>query len=258
MQTPRDARKRDALGRSTTVASVLSALAFVPSPPLLLAELAGSATGELDDLRAAVREVCDDLGQSCHDWIGVGVGATTTWIDGDAAGTYAGFGADVVVGLAPDRGPVDRAMELAALTVGLLRGQAVPQWSVPVQLVARNASVQDVAAVALDLRGRVDAAPGPVGLLVVGDGATTLTDKAPGAFDDRAEAVQHAIDDALGRADVDALASLDAALCDALGVDGRVAWQVAATLVGPARVLPHSLFRGAPYGVGYHVASWSL
>lgn len=61
---------------------------------------------------------------------------------------------------------------------------------------------------ALDLRGRVDAAPGPVGLLVVGDGATTLTDKAPGAFDDRAEAVQHAIDDALGRADVDALASL--------------------------------------------------
>ncbi|OPX15641.1 hypothetical protein B1964_08860, partial [Gordonia sp. i37] len=107
----------------------------------------------------------------------------------------------------------------------------------------------------------------PVGLLVVGDGATALSPKAPGGGE-RASAVrlQKRIDTALECGDLETLADLDAQECDAEGVGGRVAWQVAAAVarasrahtdVDPARLDPECLYAAAPFGVGYVVARWT-
>lgn len=106
------------------------------------------------------------------------------------------------------------------------------------------------------LGAEMDERPGDWGLLVVADGATTLTAKAPGSFDARAEGVQSQIDDALARADTDALASIDRGLCAELGVDGWEAWQALAGVVGDRPMVARTLYRGAPFGVGYFVGTW--
>ena len=84
-------------------------------------------------------------------------------------------------------------------------------------------------------------------MLVVADGANTLTASAPGGYDPDRSPVQAALDDALAAGDADALTRLPD------GIVGRVAYQVLAGLVGPSPCRPRELYRGAPYGVGYSV-----
>jgi aromatic ring-opening dioxygenase LigB subunit len=116
-----------------------------------------------------------------------------------------------------------------------------------------------------------------IGVLVVGDGTACRVAKAPGAFDERAEAMDAAIDDALADPSSQALAALDATLAQALKVDGRAAWQVAQAMeaasmarqpvVEPEQVgeeaagqrLEGRVLRAEqPYGVHYVVATWGL
>ncbi|MGZ4586712.1 MAG: hypothetical protein ACXVX9_02785, partial [Mycobacteriaceae bacterium] len=92
-------------------------------------------------------------------------------------------------------------------------------------------------------------------LLVLGDGCTTLTEKAPGALDERAATVQDEIDHGLSTVDRSAIMGLDATLCSELGVSGRVPWQVAVSAVGDGW-RARSLYCGAQFGVGYQVATW--
>ena len=238
------------------MASVLSAVAVVPSTPLLSEALAGAASAELADLRAAVRAAGDELRRASQTWIAVGSAAESSVVDASSVGTYVGFGVDVVVSLSPAQGEPDRSMELAALTVGLVRGRCAPDLSVPTYLVAVDADEEECARVAASVRAAIDETPGPVGLLVIADGSTMLTDKAPGAFDDRAEGLQRVIDDAVATADTAALRALDVELCRELGVAGRAALQVAAVVVGSTSATARTLYRDAPYGVGYHVAVW--
>jgi hypothetical protein len=102
------------------------------------------------------------------------------------------------------------------------------------------------------LRAEVDAVSDPVGVLVVGDGANTLTPSAPGGYDPDAIPAQAALDDALATGDAAALTRLPA------GVVGRVAYQVLAGLTGPdGPSSARELYRGAPYGVGYFVGIWT-
>ena len=89
-----------------------------------------------------------------------------------------------------------------------------------------------------------------VGVLIVADGANTLTASAPGGHDPQSEAVQAALDHALATGDATALTRLPD------GPVGRVAYQVLAGLA------PHpdgavALAAGAPYGVGYFVGTWN-
>ncbi|MGB3773286.1 MAG: hypothetical protein WBF79_12025 [Rhodococcus sp. (in: high G+C Gram-positive bacteria)] len=238
---------------------MLSALALVPSTPLLSEQLAGSAVRELEDLRTAVRLAGDNLRHVSDWWIAIGAASTTGTVGPDAAGTYAGFGVDVVVGLCSESAAEpDRGMALSALTVGLVRGHCAADLSVTVHLVRFDADPDECLKIAATLRDIIDGHSDRVGLLVVGDGATTLTDKAPGAFDARAEAVQNTIDDAMATGDTGALLGLDPVLCREVGAAGRAAWHVAASVVGDAPVIARSLYRGAPYGVGYNVAVWEL
>ena len=92
--------------------------------------------------------------------------------------------------------------------------------------------------------------PIPIGVLVVADGANTLTPPAPGGYDPDSIPVQAALDDALAAGDAAALTRLPDAIV------GRVAFQVLAGLTEPAPRSAKELYRGAPYGVGYFAGVW--
>ncbi|WP_137724801.1 hypothetical protein [Prescottella subtropica] len=244
---------------------MLTAAAFVPSPPLLVPGLAGAAASETDAMRTAALAVAGRLGAAA-DWTVLGVrnsavDAVDTHVAGigpDTRGTFAGYGVDERVRLAPDaNGPVDPELPLAALIAGWLRGQAAPATRIRVRLLDAGTPAGECARIGAALRAELDADPAPHGLLVVADGANTLTDKAPGAFDPRSGGVQAALDDALAAGDAAALTGLDADVCAGIGLTGRAVWQALAAVFGPSGpAAAESLYAGAPYGVGYHVGMW--
>ncbi|MUL67224.1 hypothetical protein BOO86_22305 [Mycobacterium sp. CBMA 234] len=227
---------------------MLSAISIVPSAPVLVPELASGAAVELADLTTAVRRAAAVLPAR---WVAIGVGAQDARVSSDQVGTFAGYGADVRVTLAPSGSGGDgsvRAMPLCALIAGWVRGIANPQASVDVRVITDDLDPD----VALDrgraLRAELDAEAEPVGVLVVADGANTLTPAAPGGFEPDAVARQAQWDDALATGDVAAIAELSDVL-------GRAAYQVLAGLAG-ADLTATELYRGAPYGVGYFVGTW--
>lgn len=244
------------------MASVFTAAALVPSPPLLVPQLSGDSA-PAREVRAAVLQVVQELAATAMRWIAVGADtekvletAGTAGVGRGEVGTFAGFGADVRTRLDGDaRGPVNPELPLTALVAGWLREQAGPDVSVDVHLISTNASVDECRTLGARLRELLDAGDEPVGLLVLADGASTLTPKAPGSFDERAAPLQAVIDAALEQGDRAALLDLDPALCDEIGASGRAAWQVLASVFTeqPDAVVHYS---SAPLGVGYHVGMW--
>jgi hypothetical protein len=227
---------------------VLTAVAIIPSAPVLVPALAGTAADEVADLRDAVLRAAAALPDR---WVAIGVGAADVRIGAAAAGTFAGYGVDVPVALSPGTFAVEH-LPLCALMTGWVRGQVSPGALAEVR--CQDATVDDDTAVAIgrSLRAELDAAAEPVGVLIVADGCHTLTPSAPGGYAPQDVAVQQALDDALGRGDVSALTGQPSS------VVGRVAFGVLAGLAGPA---PHSakeFYRGAPYGVGYFAGVWQL
>ncbi len=178
------------------------------------------------------------------------------------AGTFRGFGADVTVGMSAAAlsaaADPDPDVPLPVLIAAWLRGRAAPGTRARACLVAADAAPGDCLAVGERLRTALDADPEPHGVLVVADGARTLSTSAPGYFQEQAPEVQRRLDDALDAGDRAALRALDPALCARLGVDGRPAHQVLAGLFAPdaADPLVRTYYRDAPFGVGYHVSVW--
>lgn len=226
---------------------VLSAIALTPSAPVLVPELAGAAAAEVADVRAAAVAAAAELPDR---WVAIGVGPADQVIGPDSRGTFAGYGVDVAVTLDPDTAAAVRALPLCALFAGWLRGQANPAARVQVRVFGAETDTPTALAHGRALRAEIDAVADPVGLLVVADGANTLTPSAPGGYDPGAAPVQAALDDALAAGDTGALGSLpDAAV-------GRVAYQVLAGLAGTGPRSARELLRAAPYGVGYFVGVW--
>jgi len=223
---------------------VLSAIAIVPSAPVLVSELAAGTADELADLRHAVLSAANALPPN---WIAVGAGAADTVLGPDSAGTFAGYGVDQRVTLSPDAGP-PTALPLCALITGWIRDQAAPDARAQVRVYDAGHDVDTALAHGRALRAELDENPDPVGVLVVADGAHTLTPPAPGGYDPDSVAVQAGLDDALAAGDAAALKRLPDAIV------GRVAYQVLAGLGGPRSAA--ELYRGAPYGVGYFVGVW--
>ncbi len=87
-------------------------------------------------------------------------------------------------------------------------------------VVSAKASANECREFGQQLRKQLDSDNRPQGLLIVADGASTLTAKAPGSFDERAAGVQSAIDDALTAGDPEALLALDPQLCRSVGARG--------------------------------------
>ena len=75
---------------------MLSAIAIVPSAPVLVPELASGAAAELAELRDAVFGAAAALPDR---WVAVGTGPVDAVVGPDAAGTLAGYGVDVPVAL---------------------------------------------------------------------------------------------------------------------------------------------------------------
>ena len=226
---------------------MLSAIAIVPSAPVLVPELMGAAAAELTDLRAAVVAAAQMLPAR---WVVVGVGDTDTVIGSEGAGTFAGYGVDVAVALEPSGSHTPTELPLSALVAGWIRGQAHPDASAEVRVYADSHSADAALARGRRLRALIDDAADPVGVLVVADGAHTLTAGAPGGYDPQSGAIQLTLDDALAAGDAAALARLSESIV------GRVAYQVLAGLTQPAPTGARELYRGAPYGVGYFVGVW--
>ncbi len=227
---------------------MLDAIALIPSAPVLVPELAGEAASELRDLTSAVSAAAAALPGR---WFVVGVGRADNVIGPGVVGTFGGYGADVRVALSPTAAADPRPLPLCALIAGWVRTTSAPAASAEVWVYAADHGVDAALARGRALRAEVDAIAEPVGVLVVADGANTLTASAPGGYDAESPALQQALDDALAVGDTDALTRLPDAIV------GRVAYQVLAGLAGSSRWSARESYRGAPYGVGYTVGVWT-
>jgi hypothetical protein len=226
---------------------VLSAISIIPSAPLLVPELAGGAADEVAELRAAMIAAAATLPPR---WVVIGVGAADEVISSDRVGTFAGFGADVLVRLSPQAGGQPVEMPLCALIGGWIRSQAQLDAHAQVRVYAESHDSGTAVELGRGLRNEIDLSSEPTGVLVVADGANTLTPAAPGSYHPADVEVQHALDDALAGGDVAALSQLPAQ------VGGRVAFGVLAGLAEPAPRSAKEFNRSAPYGVGYFAGVW--
>ncbi|MEN3298607.1 MAG: hypothetical protein V7633_665 [Pseudonocardia sp.] len=238
---------------------MLPMVVVLPQPPLLVPELATGAAVETEELRAACRSAAARLAAVAPEWIAVGsdAGGRRT-VRPEAVGTFAGFGVDVRVPLdttAPADGP-DPDLALPLLIAAWAAGTTGAPVRIRGELVAPDADPEECARLGADLAAECAAAAGPVGLLIVGDGAATHTDKAPGHLDERAGPFDDAVAKALESADAAALAALDPVVAAELWAAGRAPWQVLAGACPQGRrgELLHS---SAPFGVAYHVAVWT-
>jgi hypothetical protein len=226
---------------------VLGAISIIPSAPVLVPELAGAAAEEVAELRAAMVAAAAVLPPR---WIVVGVCAADGVIGPESVGTFAGYGADVVVRLSAQAGGPPTAMPLCALIGGWMRAMAQPDAVAQVRVYADSHAMPAAVELGRRLRGEVDQSSEPTGVLVVADGTNTLTPAAPGGYRPADVDVQSALDDALACGDVAALTRLPAQ------VRGRVAFGVLAGLAEPVPRSAKELYRAAPYGVGYFAGVW--
>jgi hypothetical protein len=239
--------RRPALGFGVVVPP---AVAVLPQPPLLVPELAGSAATETADLRAACVEAARRLAAVTTTWIAVGADAGGRRTAGpDVRGTFAGFGVDVVVGLDPGAtAPVDPELPLPLLVAGWAAGPVGAR--VRGELVAPDLPPEECAAL-----GRALAGEG-AGLLVVGDGAATHTEKAPGHLDERAGPFDAAVAAALAPGTPRPWPRSTPTWPRSCGRPAARPGRSSRATAGAAwrAELLHS---SAPYGVGYHVAVWT-
>lgn len=250
--------------------------ALIPSPPILVPELCGGAApaasgpradgpepaagNSPNDVRSAVLGVGAALAEVAAHWTVLGVAATGRVHGPGTAGTFRGFGVDVPVCLDGTSAPgvPDPDLPLSVLVAGWLRGAVAPHASVRARTLAVDDSVRRCAEFGARLRAELDAAAEPQGVLVVADGAATLSTAAPGYFDERAETVQARLDRALSTGDRSALLELEPHLCADLMVSGRAAYQALAGLFAGDAEPPEvtERYRGAPFGVGYFAGLW--
>ena len=226
---------------------MLSAIAIIPSAPVLVPELAGAAADEVAELRAAMVAAVATLPPR---WIAVGVGGSDDVVGPEAVGTFAGFGVDVPVRLSPQAGGRPVELPLCALIAGWIRAQGQPDPAVQVRVFADSHDSATAVDLGRRLRNEIDQSTEPTGVLVVADGANTLTPSAPGGHQPADVDVQRALDDALACGDLAGLTQLPAQ------VRGRVAFGVLAGLAEPVPRSAKELYRSEPYGVGYFAGVW--
>ncbi|MFI1160894.1 class III extradiol dioxygenase subunit B-like domain-containing protein [Streptomyces sioyaensis] len=236
---------------------MLVAAAFCPCPPLLVPEVAAGAAPELDALRAACVDAVGVLAAARPDRLVV-LGPADEAGQGPhpqgALGSFRGFGVDLDVPLGAAETVPGRGLP-PSLSVGAWLLSRTDWADAPVEAlgVAQLLPRERGAAT-----GREIAAAAPrVALLVMGDGSACRTVKAPGYFDERAEAFDATVAHALGAADLAALTALDEEPATGLQASGRACWQVAAGAAEGADLRGRLLREEAPYGVGYFVATWS-
>ncbi|MGW1437740.1 class III extradiol dioxygenase subunit B-like domain-containing protein [Streptomyces griseus] len=239
---------------------MLVAAAVCPCPPLLVPEVAAGAAPELDAARDACLDAVAVLAASRPELlvvVGPGDDRSAGPRPAGARGSFRGVGVDLDVTLGdapPDAAAPDRPLPQSLAVGAWLLGRA--RWAgAPVEgfVLAESEGAPECAAVGGSLARRAER----VALLVMGDGSACRTLKAPGYLDERAAAFDAGATEALGSADLDALAALDVALARELKAAGRAPWQLLGGAARDAGLAGRLLYEDAPYGVGYTVAAWS-
>jgi hypothetical protein len=259
---------------------VLITAAVVPGPPAFVAELMGSAAHELDDLRDAADRVLSgalsDLAMvsavsppSGSDF-GSGAGSVQLVVVGpgkpgefNAAGpvSFASFGRDVVVPALVEGQPCDRELPTPIMVARYLASRDIAAHPEHAQLWASARWITTSGGDAAALGEQLGADGTGVGLILVADGAACHGPKAPRAQDARAQAYDDGVCAALDSGQPSRLAQIDADLGDELGATGSQVWPVLVSAADAADAadaagIGEVLWAGAPYGVGWAVASW--
>ena len=215
---------------------MLVAAAVCPHPPLLVPTVAAGAASEL----AALRDRCTDALATV-----TAASPTVIYVVGidssPRATSFAPWGAPVDVDV-PEPLPLSLLVG-AWLTRGTVRSFVA---------VDADLDADECASLGRELAESSDR----VAFVVMGDGSARHSEKAPGYLDARAAPYDDRVAAAFGGADVDALLALDPQLSRDLLVAGRAPWQV---LAGAADGRAWSAVASVemPYGVAYHVASWT-
>jgi len=231
----------------------------------------GSAAHELDDLRdatdLAVARVLSDLvlvsagslSPGCRSVQLVVVGPGQAG-DFRAAGpvSFASFGRDVVVPALVQGQPADAELPTTIMVARYLASRDILIHPEHAELWASARWLTTGGGQAKALGERLCADRICVGVVLVADGAACHGPKAPRAQDARAAPYDAEVRAALASGRPARLADLDAALGDELGATGSQVWPLLAAAAGEtdADRVGEVLWSGAPYGVGWTVASW--
>jgi hypothetical protein len=250
---------------------VLITAAVVPGPPALVPELMGSAAHELDGLRDATdlavsRALCDLVtvsaespspGSRSVQLIVVGPGQPGEF---KASGpvSFASFGRDVVVAALVQSQPGDPELPTPIMVARYLASRDIATHPEHAELWESARWITTCGGEATALGERLGADRICVGLILVADGAACHGTKAPRAQDPRAQAYDDEVCAALASGRPHRLAQIDADLGDELGATGSQVWPLLVAAAGAADVdgVGEVLWAGAPYGVGWAVASW--
>jgi hypothetical protein len=224
---------------------VLVAAAFVPTPPLLVPEIAAGSAHLDQPLRAACHEAVSRMLEERPDVVFV-VGCAATTGETTGSWDWRGFGVEVPA-----------AAPFRALPLGL----AIGAWLLDQQPAAPprryvGVSPQLRPSDCAELGRRCVSGEARVALLVCGDGTARLSEKAPGHFDPAAKTWDDRIARALASADRAQLARLDPTTADRLLASGRAPWQVLAGAAAESAWRGDLSYRAAPYGVGYMAGTW--
>lgn len=248
---------------------MLITTAVVPGPPAFVPELMGSAAHELDDLRraadCAVSRVVSDLAAVSADSSGSGSVPVQLVVVGpgkpgefDAAGpvSFASFGRDVAIPALVEGRQGDGELPTPLMVARYLASRDIAehpehahQWA-SARWITTGGGV-DGNALGEQLRAEGTRSS----LILVADGATCHGPKAPRAQDIRAQVYDDGVCAALDSGQPGRLAQIDAALGDELGATWPQVWPVFVAAAGSDGI-GEVLWSGAPYGVGWVVATW--
>ena len=224
---------------------MLLAAAVVPTPPLLVPEIAAGSAARDEDLRAAALAAEDAVLATGPDRVVVVGEATST---GHLAGQ-------------PDWHPFGVPLPRPRPASGLPLAHGIGAWllgqrgcAVPIEHlgVAPDTSPLECA----ELGRRLSGEDSRTALLACGDGSARRNEKAPGHFSPAAAGVDATVAAALAAGDATPLLELGVEDARELWIAGRTAWQVLAGAAGSDRWDAEVSYSGAPYGVHYVVATW--
>lgn len=244
---------------------------IVPGPPAFVAELMGSAAHELNDLRDAAdfvvsRAVSDLIAASALSspsgsepvrLVVVGPGQPGEF-NAAAPVSFSTFGRDVRLPalVEGDQGTTDdRELPTPLMVARYLASRDIAAHPEHAECWASARWVTTSGADALALGERLGEDGARVGLILVADGATCHGPKAPRAEDSRAAAYEDGVCGALASGQPRHLARIDADLGRELGATGPQVWPVLLA-AADGDWIGELVWRGAPFGVGWAVASW--
>ena len=224
---------------------MLVAAAVVPTPPLLVPEVAAGSASREGELRAAALAAVERVLAAQPDRV-------------------------VVVGEAPTVGPLQGEPDWHPYGVSLPRPRPVMRlplahgigaWllqqvgcGVPVEHLGVTADATAETCAQLGRELAQDSRR--TALLACGDGTARRDEKAPGHFSPAAADFDERVDAAVRAGDPAALLALDVDLARELWVAGRPTWQVLAGAAEGRRWSAEVGYAAQPYGVHYIVGIW--